>query len=152
MDATTPLSYDDFISWYPEFSELVQGAVERQLDLSNMTLSEPAWGKWWKQACGLFTAHYLAVRFDISQATYDNGVRPATSSIGVVTNKSANTNGLSEGSAVSQLVTSGNPIEADFARTSYGLEYLSLLHMVVPAGNIILSGDASASAGRRWWV
>lgn len=145
----TPLAYDKFIEWYPEFEDVPKGAVERQLDLSNMTLSENAWGKWWNQACGLFTAHYLAVRYNISEALHANGVRSATSSVGVTTNKSANTNGISEGVAVSGLVTGTDPLEADFGRTSYGLEYLSLMEMVIPAGNVIFSPSASAVAGIR---
>lgn len=146
---TTPLAYDKFIGWYPEFEDVPKGAVERQLDLSNMTLSVNAWGKWWTQACGLFTAHYLAIRFNLSEALATNGVRSATSSVGVVTNKSATTSGITEGVEVSGLVRSEDPIMADFSRTSYGLEYLSLMHMAIPAGNVIFSPSASAVAGIR---
>lgn len=145
----TPLAYDMFIEWYPEFEDVPSGAVTRQLDLSNMTLSEHAWGKWWNQACGLFTAHYLAIRYNISDALHANGIRSATASVGVTTNKSATTSGITEGSAVSGLITGDNPIGADFGRTSYGLEYLSLMDMIIPSGNVIFSPSASAVAGIR---
>lgn len=153
VNSNTPLTYDEFKAWYPEFADVPQGAVENQLDLSNMTLAYSAWGKWWRQAVGLFTAHYLALRFDISNGLAANGVKSPLGTIGVVTNKSANTSSLSEGSTVSGLVTSSDPIEADFGRTEYGLRYLSLLEMVVPTGNIIKSPDASEAIGRsgRWW-
>lgn len=145
---SAPLTLTTFRGWYPEFDDVPDGSVDRQLALANMTLSPSAWGKWLEQALGLFTAHYLAVRFNISAALQDNGVRSPTSSIGTVTNKSATTSGISEGSANSALVTGDDPLAADFARTEYGLEYLSLMEMVIPAGGVLYS-PSTAAAGRR---
>lgn len=143
------LTYDLFIDAYPEFGDVPQSAIERQIDLSNLTLLESAWGKWYSHALMLFTAHYLAVRYNISAKLAELGLRSPVSSIGTVTNKSANTSGLSEGSATSQLITSANPIEADLARTEYGLEYLHLLKIVIPPGRVVYSPSSALSAGGR---
>ena len=150
MSQTTPdpTDYASFIGRYPEFSGIPQAAVEDQLEFSAMTLAPAAWGKWWLRACWLFTAHYLAVRFNISAALFANGMRSPTASIGTVTSKSANTSGISEGSVTSGLVTSDNAIDADFGRTEYGLQYLSLLDMVIPPGHVVFSPSAAAVAGR----
>jgi len=147
----TPLSYDGFVSWYPEFlfpEPSKVAAVQRQLELASMTLSSSAWGTWWQHACALYSAHYLALRFDISRALGDLGLKSATKSVGTTINKSANVSGISEGVAVSQLVTSNNPLEADFARTSYGLEYLSLMQRVIPPGRVICSPELTRGRPR----
>lgn len=143
------LDYAQFLEWFPEFEDVPQGAVQRQLDLSNMTLSPSAWGKWWEQAVGLYSAHYLAIRFKLSEALNRHGMRSPTASVGTTTNKSANTNGISEGTAVSGLVTGDDPINADFGRTSYGLEYLSLMEIAIPPGLVVYSPSAAAVAGIR---
>lgn len=141
------VAYEQFIEDFPEFSQVPAGAVNRQLAMSN-TLSRSAWGRWWTFAVELFTAHYLAVRFKITSAINENGLNNPYDAANVTTNKSANTNGISEGNAPSQLLTGENPITADLARTEYGLEYLSLMNMVVAPGNIVYSPMAAAAAWR----
>ena len=138
------LTYTQFVDWFPEFEELPQNAVERQIDLSTTTLEPSVWGKWYEHAVCLFTAHYLAVRFNITNALFKHNIRSATNSIGTTNNRSATTSGITEGVALSGLVTSTNPIDADFARTSYGLEYLSLLNTVIPPGAVVYSPSAAA--------
>lgn len=145
---SSPVTYEEFIEGFPEFADIAEGAVKRQLDLSNMTLSRPAWGKWWRHAVELFTAHYLALRFNLAAALVENGMRSPTA-VGITTSQSANTTGLSESSTLNGLATSADAIEADFARTTYGLEYLSLLKMVVSPTSVVYSPSAASVAGIR---
>lgn len=142
------VTYEQFIADFPEFSEVPQGAVNRQLAMSNM-LSRPVWTKWWSQAVELFCAHYLAIRFKIGSALSANGLNDPFNAANVTTNKSVNTGGISEGNAPSALLTGDDPINVDFARTEYGLEYLSLMRMVVAPGNVIYSPMAASVAGRQ---
>lgn len=143
----TPITYAEFLDRYPEFKGVPESAGSYQLEFSSRLISKSAFGKFWNDAVGLFTAHYLALRFDISDQEDEEGLNDPSSTIGVATSKSASTGGLSEGSTVSGLITGTNAIEADLARTEYGLRFLSLLRAVVPAGNIVISIDTSLAAG-----
>ena len=145
-----PLSYTEFIQAFPEFANLAEPTVKFRLDFSNAWLSPGVWGKLWNHACGLVTAHYLFLRYNVTEGLAESGVMSPTSAIGVATNISANTSGLSQGMTVSGLVSSDNPVDADFARTEYGLEFLNLLYTMVPAGSVVYSPDTSAAlAGER---
>lgn len=138
-----PLQYSTFLEWFPEFEQVPQSAGTFRLDLSNTLLDAAVWGKFYQRASALFTAHYLWMRYNVSAGITANGLRSPSSTIGVTTNKSANTSGLSEGSAYSGLITSDNPILADLARSEYGLEFLNLLYTWIPACGIVWSPDAS---------
>lgn len=154
MAQEPPLTYEKFIEDFPEFKELPESAVQFQIDMSIAYLCRGAWDpRWYVFALELITAHYLAVRYNIGLGLIENGVRPPTAAIAIATSKSASTNGLSEGSTVNGLVNSGNPLLADFGRTGYGLQYLSLLEIAVPAGSVVYSPDSSQTVGRydRWW-
>ena len=135
----TPLTYSDFIGEYPEFTSVAQAAVERRLLTTSNYLSEDAWGAFWLEAAFLFTAHKLALRFNISAAVFAAGMRSANSSIKTVTSQSASPDTLSESSVVSELVTSSDPFKADLARTSYGLEFLALMNTVISPANVVVS-------------
>lgn len=139
-----PVSYEDFIAVYPEFQFLEQRAVCLKLCLAQELLRRSAWQGYWRTAVGLWTAHYLAVAYDISDGLAEAGKNSPTASIGVSNSRSASTTGLSESMAVSALVTSADPFEADLARTEYGLELLTLLKLVIPAGGVVYSADASS--------
>ena len=140
-----PLTYTTFLEWFPEFSDVPTNVGEFRLSLSNDFLQSSVWGKLYQRACALLTAHYLYLRYNISDALNENGLRSPASTIGITTNKSANTNGLSEGSVTNSMITSDNPVVADLARTEYGLEFLDLLYTWVPAGNVVFSPDSSAA-------
>lgn len=145
-DLSPPLLLADFRTFYPEFVDVPDTAVQFQLDIANELLNPRAWGKFFIAAVALWTAHYLALKYNISQALSDNGMR-ATGDVGVVTNKSATTNGLTEGSSVSGLVTGDDPFTADFARTNYGLQYLSLMELIVPPGFLVYSPSTALVNG-----
>ena len=139
-----PLTYTTFLEWFPEFSDVPTNVGEFRLSLSNDFLQSSVWGKLYQQASALLTAHYLFLKYNISEGLTENGMRSPASTIGITTNKSANTSGLSEGSVTNSMITSDNPIVADLARTEYGLEFLNLLYTWIPACDIVFSPDASA--------
>ncbi len=147
--AMQDVTYDVFIADYPEFAGLPQRPVERKLELANMTLNKGVWGPWFEQAVELWTAHYLAVRYNIEDGAAEEGIKPPTGVAIVATNYSANTGGLSEGGTPSALLTSDDPLTVDMARTEYGLEYLALLKLIIPPGGIVYSPSVAATAGRR---
>ena len=135
----TPLTYSDFIAEYPELAGVAQAVVERRLLATSNYLSEDVWGDFWLEAGFLFTAHKLALRFNISADVFTAGMRSANSTIKTVTSQSASPDTLSESSVVSELVTSKDPFTADLARTNYGLEFLALMHTVVSPANVVVS-------------
>lgn len=139
----TPLTYPTFLEWFPEFTDIPTSAGTFRLELSNDFLKVQVWGKFWQRACALLTAHYLSLRFNITSGLLVNGLRSPSSTIGFTTNKSASTSGLSEGSVTNAMLTGDNPIEADLARTEYGLEFLNLLYTWIPAGGVVYSPDSS---------
>lgn len=145
-----PLTYDQFIAAYPEFSEVPPAAVEAQLTISNCFLKFSVLGVYWQLLVGLHAAHYLALRYNISANSASLGINGPTSGIGATNSKSASNTSLSEGTTLNSFLTSTNPVEADFGRTGYGIQFLSLLYTVVPAGYVLKSIDSSLAAVDRW--
>lgn len=137
-------TYDTFIADYPEFGGVPQAAVNRQLGQSELMLNPAAWGKWFEMAQGLWTAHYLALEYDISAKCTELGMR-SPYDVGTVNSQSASTSGLSMSSTTSAMISGDDPIMADFARTTYGMQYLNLLYTVIPAGDVVYSPDTSAT-------
>ena len=136
--------YDTFIADYPEFADLPQAAVNRLLRQSMLMLNPGAWGKWYEMAQGEWTAHYLALEFDITAKCAELGMR-SPYDVGTVNNQSASTSSVSIGTTTSAMLTGDDPILADFGRTTYGMKYLNLLYTVIPAGAVVYSPDTSAT-------
>lgn len=127
-----------FLSIYPEFSQVPQCAVEGVGNHEDMVLSDTAWGDLRQHALFLRTAHRLAVRYNIGKNYRANGLNNGANS-GIVTSKSASNSSLSESTELNAFVRSENPIWADFGRTTYGLEYLSLLEENMPESKVVYS-------------
>lgn len=140
-------TYDTFISDYLEFADLPPAAVNRQLRQSVLMLNLAAWGKWYEMAQGLWTAHYLALEYDISAKCAELGLR-SPFDVGTANNQSASTSSASIGFVTSAMLSSDDPIIADFARTRYGMQYLNLLYTVIPAGVVVCSQDTSEAMRR----
>ena len=148
MPVIADIAYNQFIEHYPEFSESPGGipprpAVEHQLKRGNITLSRREWGENWPFAVELWTAHYLALRFNIKPGLMANGLRSLDSVIGVSQSISASSSSLSKSQTTPAMIGSQNPFYADMARTEYGLEFLSLLRTAISPGQIVESPDTS---------
>ena len=89
----------------------------------------------------LRTAHYLALRFNIAEGLAAAGVNSEMTETGAVSSMSASVGSLSITKANSALLSSDNAFEADLSRTRYGLEFLSLLEMVVAPAQVVISRD-----------
>lgn len=129
---------NDFLSEYPEFSDIPQPAIMRVGCLEDRILSDSSWGDIRCHALNLRVAHRLAIRFNIGKILKDLGLKNGTSTA-ITTSKSASNASLSESSELNAFIRSDDPIYADFGRTQYGLEYLRLLQEVMPYGEVILS-------------
>jgi len=120
-----------FLAEFPEFANVAPTAVDRRLAQSAIALNPGRLGMWYDDLCFLWSAHYLYLRFDIGSGLDTNGLNEQENQ-GVTTSQSASTNGLASSTSVSALVSSDNAINADFSRTQYGLEFLSLLRQALP--------------------
>lgn len=127
-----------FIIAYPEFASINSEAIQMIACREDTILSDTAWGKLRRHALFLRVAHRLALRFSIGKQYTTNGLRNGASSA-ITTSKSASNASLSESSELNAFSRSENPIWADFGRTAYGLEYLSLLEENMPYGEVITS-------------
>lgn len=127
-----------FKTMYPEFGGISTAAIELIGQREDEIVSDSAWGKLRQHALFLRVAHRLALRFNIGKQYTTNGLRNGASSA-IATSKSASNASLSESSELNSFVRSENPIWADFGRTAYGLEYLSLLEENMPYGEVIVS-------------
>lgn len=125
VDSTT------FLAEFPEFANVATSAVNRRLAQSTVALNSGRLGMWYEDLCFLWSAHYLYLRFDIGSGLDVNGMNDQENQ-GVTTSQSASTSGLSSSTSVTSLVSGENVISADFARTQYGLEFLSLLRQALP--------------------
>ena len=141
MDAAT------FLARYPEFASItvpspgtVSGTVQTELDEADAILSLSAFGALRDMAMRLVAAHRLALRFNVNSPGVRNPGQP-----GVNTSQSASTSGLSKGMALNAAVTGDQNWRADFGRTAYGLQYLSLVDgTITPA---LLTGQAEPDGG-----
>lgn len=144
MSALTPLDYETFIKWFPEFASVNQGAVEFELEWSNDLLPVKVWKCNWRRASALFTAHRLYLRFLIvDQAAEEAGVRPGAAMVGAGSSMSVSTTSMSESKTASVLMNSASPTEADLGRSEYGLQLLALIDAVIPVSKVVYSPDAS---------
>jgi len=132
--------YDKFLSCFPEFNAISPDAVRHIGCVEDCILSDTAWGKIRCYALNLRVAHRLALRYNIGKEASAQGVRNGSGS-GIVTSKSASNSSLSESTELNSFVRSDDPIQADFGRTMYGLEYLRLLAELMERGNVIISKD-----------
>ena len=140
-------TYETFIADYPGFADLPPAAVTRQLRQSVLMLNPGAWGKWYEIAQGEWTAHYLALEYDIAGKCAELGMR-SPYDVGTLNNQAASTNSVSLGTTTSAMLTGDDPILADFGRTTYGMKYLNLLYTLIPAGAVVYSPDTSYSVER----
>ena len=138
-----------FLDEYPEFTPgnpadkgITQGAVCATGTREDSIVSDHAFGNLREHAVFLRTAHRLALRFNIGKIYSANGLRNGASSA-ITTSKSASNASLSESSELNAFVRSDNPIWADFGRTTYGLEYLSLLEETLPYSQVVYSPRVS---------
>jgi hypothetical protein len=139
---------ETFIEEYPEFGDIPPAAVARQLRLAVLTLSRPAWGKWYEEALGLWAAHFLAREYDVAAKCKEFGKRDPYD-LGSANSMSASTSSLSLSKAVSAMVTSDDPRTAEMALTRYGEQYLYLLETVIAPCVVVYSPDTSATLGGR---
>ena len=134
-------AYSDFIAAYPEFAGVPEAQGKRQLGLGVKLWSPGVVGNFHDEMVYLWTAHYLALRFNIADGLESSGVNPEMTGSGTVSSMSASVGSLSITNANSAMVSSDNAFEADMSRTRYGLEFLSLLDMVVGPGRVVISPE-----------
>ena len=131
-----------FLEEYPEFSEIKQPAVCAVGCREDNIVSDYSFGNLREHAVFLRTAHRLALRFNIGTIYKINGLRNGASSA-ITTSKSASNASLSESSELNAFSRSDNPVWADFGRTEYGLEYLSLLEETMLESQVVYSPRVS---------
>lgn len=128
----------DFLCVYPEFNNIPQVAINGVGIREDGIVSDHAFGNLRQHAVFLRTAHRLALRFNIGKQYNIKGLRNG-SSTGITTSKSASNASLSESTELNAFVRSDNPLWADFGRTEYGLEYLSMLEETIPHSQVVYS-------------
>lgn len=131
-----------FLAEYPEFADITQTAVTATGQREDDIVSDHAFGNLREHAVFLRTAHRLAIRFNIGKQYGIKGLRNGASSA-ITTSKSASNASLSESSELNAFVRSDNPLWADFGRTAYGLEYLSLLEETMLHSQVVYSPRVS---------
>lgn len=132
----------EFLCMYPEFDSLQQAAVNGVGKREDSIVSDHAFGDLRKHAVYLRTAHRLALRFNIGKQYGIKGLRNGATT-GITTSKSASNSSLSESTELNAFVRSDNPLWADFGRTEYGLEYLSMLEETLPQSQVVYSPRVS---------
>lgn len=131
-----------FLAEYPEFADITQTAVTATGQREDDIVSDHAFGDLRQHAVFLRTAHRLALRFNIGKQYGIKGLRNGATT-GITTSKSASNSSLSESTELNAFVRSDNPLWADFGRTEYGLEYLSMLEETLPQSQVVYSPRVS---------
>ncbi len=122
------VTVEAFRAAFPEFADVPDAAVAGALETAALLWSPGRLGTFWERIVMLSVAHRLAVRFNIAGALKAAGMKGAEA--GVVNSQSVT-------NANNGMVTGTDPFPADYARTSYGLELLSLLELVMPRGHVV---------------
>ena len=122
------VTVEAFRAAFPEFADVPDAAVAGALETASLLWNPGRLGKFWERIVMLSVAHRLAVRFNIGRALNAAGMKGAEA--GAV-------NSLSVTNANNGMVTGTDPFQADYARTSYGLELLSLLELIMPHGYVV---------------
>ena len=122
------VTVEAFRAAFPEFADVPDAAVAGALETASLLWNPGRLGKFWERIVMLSVAHRLAVRFNIGRALNAAGMKGAEA--GVVNSQSAT-------NANNGMVTGTDPFLADYARTSYGLELLSLLELIMPHGYVV---------------
>jgi hypothetical protein len=125
MDSAT------FLAAYPEFDAITPAVIDAEIVKDDKILNPTAWGDMRDTALMLVVAHRLTLRFRMDK---DN-VLPQNMP-GAVTSLDANNGGITVSTEAISSPDSSN-IEKDFSRTNYGVEYLTLLHSVIPPGMLV---------------
>lgn len=131
-----------FLNCYPEFVQVNKCAISGVGEREDMIVSDFSFGELRNHALFLRIAHRLALRFNIGKQYALNGMKDGSQS-GMVTSKSASNSSLSESTELNSFARSDNPLWADFGRTSYGLEYLSLLEECMAESMVVYSRSVS---------
>lgn len=125
---------------YPEFSNInpdptaVTTVVGYFLTDADNFISDSAFGALRDKAVGLLAAHRLALKFPLTGVTNQNIP-------GVINSQGASTSGLNISVATSALVTGDVAYRADYARTNYGLELLTLMDAAIAPARTVGVGD-----------
>lgn len=135
-----------FICNYPEFANISLRVIENAGLISYELLEkrQSYWKKLYWHALDLYTAHCLAVRYNIQGPAQENGINNPMGT-GAVTSYSASTSSLSLSNATNSLETSGDPVTLFLSKTLYGLQFLELVYLLFPAGDVVLSVDVLPS-------
>lgn len=140
MDLVT---YAEFIEDYPEFEDVPERAISKRILRASQILDSKTFKHFFNDAVELLTAHWLCLRYNLSSAMARNGINQSITNSGTVNSVSASSGSLSESYSHNSLMSSDDATTADWARTEYGLQLLSLIDMVIPAGYVIYSGPAT---------
>lgn len=136
------VTYAEFIEDYPEFEDIPERAVSKRILLASQILDSRTFKGFYNDAVELLTAHWLCLRYNITSAMRNNSINQSMSNSGTVNSVSASSGSLSESYSHNNLMSSDDATTADWARTEYGLQLLSLIDMIIPAGSVVYSGPA----------
>jgi hypothetical protein len=123
---------DSFLVRFPEFAtvggsaENASAIVTDELAFNDELVHKVEFGKFRDRALSLLTAHRLALRYQANES----GMNPQNMP-GIMSQQSGNVSGVSAMSTVSAMVSGDRAFTADMSRTNYGLEFLSLLDLVI---------------------
>lgn len=133
--------YDDFVEAYPEFGKLPESGVKYRGSFADRFVSKTTFGEFRTDAVYLYTAHCLAIEYNITSALKGVGKNSSMLNTGIAGSISASNASLSQSFINNSLVTSDNPLFADLGRTVYGLRFLELLMLAADYGYAVLSPD-----------
>lgn len=149
-DGTYDFNTAAFMQYFSEFAQLETLAVYGVGVASVSLLSVHSFGRMFDQAVGLYTAHRLARLYDMASAYEDSGMQDQSSSE-ITTSVAASTSSMNEGSTPLQLSTGDDPFTADLSTTRYGLQFLALIRVWVPGGEIVTGAQIGRPLyGMQW--
>lgn len=123
-----------FRLYFPEWGAVADARVQLYLDDAEAYLNKQIWGDCYDKAVLYWSAHKLA----LSEQRVAQGSGAGGSGAGPLT--SASVDGVSVGYAAPAWATGTNAGDAEYSKTPYGQEYLSLRQACLPSGLLMRCG------------
>ena len=127
----------EFLALFPEFNAIsttpsvVTAAVQAALDAADALVSESKWtGTRRTYVVNLVVAHRLTVRYAPTVDTLNAFLHP-----GLQANQNVSPTGIVLNAVANRMVSEDQAMRADYARTEFGLEFLSIADTLAPASS-----------------
>ncbi len=133
-----------FRQLFPALNTVDDTTVQNNLDSAGCVLDENQWGCTLAEAQLYLAAHQIAWGQNVQVASNVDGNGNVISNPTAGSLTSASADGLSVSYGASMQKTSGNPLDAYYSSTPYGVAFLALKYRQMPIGTLAITNTCGS--------